>query len=247
MLELYQGNCRDFLTHYNGPKFDAVITDPPYSSGGVTLSERAASTAEKYTNTKRNCPFPDFAGDQMDARSWLHMMADTLSSARVHCHDGAVLVVFCDWRQLTLLADAVQWAGCMWRGTIVWDKLSSRPQKGRFRQQAEFAIWASNGKLPIDRPVPVLPGVFQAGNVQGAKRLHQTQKPLELMRSICKICVPGGRILDPFAGSGTTLAAAELEGYDSIGVELSPDIAKTASERLQTDLRYIQEVHYEET
>lgn len=241
MLELYQGNCREFLDHYSGPKFDAVITDPPYASGGATLSERTASTATKYTNTKNKCPFPDFAGDQMDARSWLHMMADVLSAARVHCHDGAVLVVFCDWRQLPLLSDAVQWAGWTWRGTLVWDKLTSRPQRGRYRQQAEFAVWASNGKLPVDRPVPVLPGVFRATNVQGAKRMHQTQKPLELMRDICKICIPGGRILDPFAGSGSTLAAAELEGYDAVGVELSPVIAHTASERLQTRLKAIQE------
>ena len=84
-------------------------------------------------------------------------------------------------RQMQLLSDAIQWAGWTWRGTIVWDKLTSRPQKGRFRQQAEFALWASNGKLPIDRPVPVLPGVFQAANVQGAARVHQTQKPIEPM------------------------------------------------------------------
>lgn len=131
MIELYTGNCRTFLSNYNGPEFDAVITDPPYSSGGATLSERAASTATKYTNTKRKCPFPDFAGDQMDARSWLHMMADVFADARVHCHEGAVLVAFCDWRQMPLLSDAVQWAGWMWRGTIVWDKLSSRPRRGR--------------------------------------------------------------------------------------------------------------------
>ena len=108
MIELYNGDCRTFLSNYNGAQFDAVITDPPYASGGATLSERSASTAEKYTNTKRNCPFPDFAGDQMDARSWLHMMADVLALARVRCHDGAVLVAFCDWRQMPLLTDAAQ-------------------------------------------------------------------------------------------------------------------------------------------
>ena len=239
MIELYHGDCRAFLSHYNGPAFDAVITDPPYSSGGATLSERSASTAEKYTNTKRNCPFPDFAGDQMDARSWLHMMADVFADARVHCHDGAVLVAFCDWRQMPLLTDAVQWAGWQWRGTLVWDKLTSRPQKGRFRQQAEFAVWASNGKLPIDRPVSVLPGVFKAANVQGMQRIHQTQKPEEIMRQICKICLPGGRILDPFAGSGSTLAAAELEGYNSVGVELSEEIAKSAAQRLSVPLKKV--------
>mgnify|MGYP002422109051 CR=1 FL=1 len=124
-------------------------------------------------------------------------------------------------------------------GTLVWDKLTSRPQKGRFRQQAEFVVWASNGKLPIDRPVPVLPGVFRATNVQGVQRIHQTQKPEEIMRQICKICLPGGRILDPFAGSGSTLAAAELEGYDSVGVELSEEIAKSAAQRLSVPLKKV--------
>ena len=152
MIELYNGDCRAFLSNYSGERFDAVITDPPYASGGATLSERSASTSQKYTATKKACPFPDFMGDQMDSRSWLHMMADVLALARVQCHDGAVLVVFCDWRQIPLLTDAVQWAGWQWRGTLVWDKLTSRPQKGRFRQQAEFVVWASNGKLPIDRP-----------------------------------------------------------------------------------------------
>lgn len=53
------------------------------------------------------------------------------------------------------------------------------------------------------------------------------------MRQISKICLPGGRILDPFAGSGSTLAAAELEGYDSVGVELSEEIAKSAAPKAE--------------
>lgn len=244
MIQIYQGNCRDFLKAYDGPQIDAVITDPPYASGGATLSERLAPTSQKYTDGKKQCPFPDFLGDQLDARSWLHMMADTFAAARDRCHDGAVLVSFIDWRQLPLLTDAVQWAGWSWRGTLAWDKVSSRPQKGRFRQQSEFAIWASNGRLPIDRPVPILPGVFRYTNVQGPERLHQTQKPLALMREIVKICVPGGLILDPFSGSGSTLAAAHAEGYDAIGVELSTEIAKTAAERLSVPLQAINEVHY---
>ena len=61
----------------------------------------------------------------------------------------------------------------------------------------------------------------------------------EIMRQICKICLPGGRILDPFAGSGSTLAAAELEGYDSVGVELSEEIAKSAAQRLSVPLKKV--------
>lgn len=57
MIELYNGDCRTFLSNYNGERFDAVITDPPYASGGATLSERSASTSQKYTATKKACPF----------------------------------------------------------------------------------------------------------------------------------------------------------------------------------------------
>ena len=165
------------------------------------------------------------------------MMADVFAMVRAHSREGAVLVAFCDWRQMALLSDAVQWAGWQWRGTIVWDKLTSRPQRGRFRQQAEFALWASNGRLPIDRPVPGLPGVFRTANVQGTERIHQTQKPVEVMRQICRICVPDGLIVDPFAGSGTTLAAAREEGYDAIGIELSNEIAERAAQRLGVPLQ----------
>lgn len=232
MIELFHGDCRHYLSNYKGRMFDALITDPPYASGGATLAEKSASTSQKYTSTKHQCPLPDFCGDQMDGRSWMHMMADVFALVRAHSREGAVLVAFCDWRQMALLSDAVQWAGWQWRGTIVWDKLTSCPQRGRFRQQAEFALWASNGRLPIDRPVPVLPGVFRTANVQGIERIHQTQKPVEVMRQICRICVPGGLIVDPFAGSGTTLAAAREEGYDAIGIELSKEIAERAAQRL---------------
>ena len=85
--------------------------------------------------------------------------------------------------------------------------------------------------MPFDRGVPCLKGFFQYNNVSG-ERLHQTQKPLELMRELTHICVPGGAILDPFAGSGSTLAAAQMEGYSATGIELSAPIARTAVKRL---------------
>ncbi|MDR1187385.1 MAG: site-specific DNA-methyltransferase [Bifidobacteriaceae bacterium] len=52
---------------------------------------------------------------------------------------------------------------------------------------------------------------------------HQTVKPLGLMRWLCALfCPPGGTVLDPFAGTGTTLEAARETGADSVGVELDP-------------------------
>lgn len=49
---------------------------------------------------------------------------------------------------------------------------------------------------------------------------HPTVKPVDLMRHLCKLVTPrGGAVLDPFAGSGTTLVAAEIEGFRAVGSE----------------------------
>jgi DNA modification methylase len=56
------------------------------------------------------------------------------------------------------------------------------------------------------------------------KNTHPTVKPLALMRYLVRLVTPpGGTVLEPFAGSGTTLAAAILEGFDVIGCELTDD------------------------
>ena len=82
--------------------------------------------------------------------------------------------------------------------------------------------------------MPCLPGVFKYGNPQN--RIHLTEKPLLLMRDIVKITEPGGRILDPFAGSGTTVLAAVLEGYTATGIEASGEYVRLARERIEKGL-----------
>ena len=232
MIKLIEGNALNVMGTMNAGSFDALITDPPYASGGAILTDRQRETRLKYTSGKGKCPHLDFEGDKMDQRTWTRFMADILENARRLCKKGGVCVVFSDWRQLPSLSEALQRGGWTWRGIIVWDKLSSRPQPGRYRQQSEFALWGSNGNLPTDRPVEPLPGVYRHANVQGRQRIHQTQKPLELMQELIRITVPGGHILDPFAGSGSTLAAAEAEGYHATGIEISHEIARLAAERL---------------
>ena len=136
--------------------------------------------------------------------------------------------------QLPAMTLALQWAGWTWRGVAVWDKVASRPQKGRFRQQSEYIVWGSNGKMPLERNVGCLPGVFRYPNPQN--RIHVTEKPLQLMRDVVQICEPGGRILDPFAGAGTTVLAAVQEGYKAVGMEMSDAYFRRSAERLKTAL-----------
>lgn len=59
-------------------------------------------------------------------------------------------------------------------------------------------------------------------------------KPLELMRWLVRLaCPPGGLVLDPTAGSGTTGAAAALEGRRFVGIELEPAYLEIARARIE--------------
>ena len=48
-----------------------------------------------------------------------------------------------------------------------------------------------------------------------------------------KICEPGGRILDPFAGAGTTILAAVQEGYEAVGIEVTEAYYKVGCDRVR--------------
>ena len=229
---IIHGDVLQILPQFPDKYFGGIICDPPYASGAADQNAKQRATSIKYTNAKSANVLPDFEGDAKDQRSWTHWMAEWLTEARRISQDGAPICLFIDWRQLPSLTDALQWAGWIWRGTLVWDKTNSRPQRGRFRQQAEFIVWGSNGHMPSDRVAPVLPGVFRQSMPVLAKRTHQTEKPLEVMREMVKIVEPSGIILDPFAGAGTTVLAAKLEGYPSVGIELSAHYAKAAQNRL---------------
>ncbi len=65
---------------------------------------------------------------------------------------------------------------------------------------------------------------------------HPTVKPTDLMRYLCRLVTPpGGVVLDPFMGSGSTLKAAELEGFSAIGIELSTEYIAIAQRRIAAD------------
>lgn len=197
---------------------DALITDPPYSSGGAFRGDRTGSTDAKYTQSQHQGARPDFAGDTRDQRAFAYWTALWLAEATRVVKPGGPAVLFIDWRQLPSMTDALQAGGWVWRGIAVWDKTEGvRPQMGSFRSQCEYLVWGTNGARDdaAAAAVGVLPGVFRVP-VRADDKHHQTGKPTALMQEVVRIAPPGGVILDPFAGSGTTGVAALLTGRRAI-------------------------------
>jgi len=73
-----------------------------------------------------------------------------------------------------------------------------------------------------------------AGRTSGAKNFHPTVKPTQLMRYLIKLVTPpGGTVLDPFTGSGSTGKAALLDGFQFVGVELTAEYLPIIEGRLR--------------
>ena len=216
---------------------DAVVTDPPYSSGGLHRGDKARSTLAKYVHEGfGRDDRPSFDGDQRSDRGWDYWSALWLSECLRIAKPGAYCLMFCDWRQLAGAFSTFEAGGWIHRGVIGWDKTEAAraPHKGYFKHQLEYVVWGSAGDLPkrtAGKDPGPFPGVFRYPVRQKDKH-HQTGKPTPLMVDLCRIVPPGGTILDPFMGSGTTGVGAARVGCHFIGIERESLYVDVARRRL---------------
>ena len=229
---IYCGESLSILREMESGSVDAVMTDPPYSSGGWSKSDKNKATGKKYQNTSTQRKYPDFIGDSRDARSWTFWCSMWISECFRVLKDGGVFVMFSDWRMLPSATDAIQAGGILWRGIAVWDKTeASRPSiMGYPRHQCEYILWGTKGDARLGDSV--LSGCFRY-IVNPKEKLHLTGKPLELMTSLMPMCPMGGVVLDPFMGSGTTCVAAAMCARQYIGIEYMEEYCAVAKRRLE--------------
>lgn len=225
-ITIYHGDCFDVLPSVGG--CGAVVTDPPYSSGGMYRGDRMAKTVAKYVNSATVEKPPEFSGDNRDQRSFLAWCSLWMSCCRHACTPGSPIASFIDWRQLPTLTDALQAGGWVWRGVATWHKPGIRMQRGAFSASSEFVIWGSNGpKIDHDGYAQ---NVFACAPVD--EKEHIAEKPIEVLAWILKTVPADAVILDPFMGSGSTLKAAKDLGRKAIGVDVEERYCEIAARRL---------------
>jgi site-specific DNA-methyltransferase (adenine-specific) len=236
---LYRGDCLEVLPTLAPGSVDIVLTDPPYSSGGAFRSDRNQTPDQKYQHTaETNRSYATFSGDNRDQRSferWCRLwMDDCLTVTRT----GGVIASFIDWRNLSSLIDAVQVAGWVFRGIVPWHKgEDQRPRKGWFRSNVEYVVLGSCGPIVTGH---LAPGICADGviyqRVNGADKLHQTEKPVGVCVALMSVRPDFATVLDPFMGSGTTGVACERSGRRFIGVEKESHYFDIACKRIEDAL-----------
>ncbi len=233
---LYCGDALAVLRDMPGESVDAVLTDPPYSSGGLYASARRADPVTKYQTSDTARTYPPMLGDLKDQRSFVMWAALWLGECHRLARPGARCLVFSDWRQLPAMTDALQAGGWEWRGIVVWHKPSARPMVGEFRRDVEFVLHG------IKRPIrqtsrSCLPGVFRHAVIP-AHKVHLTSKPVPLVTELLGVTPNDAVVLDPFMGGGTTALACMATGRRFVGVELSEQYFDLAEARIREAARH---------
>ena len=149
---IIQGDALKVLEGFAPGTFDAVITDPPYASGGRTQAEKNKSTVQKYSSMK-NAP-PAFDGDAKDQRSWTRWAAEWLYLARKACKPGAPVCMFIDWRQLLMRSSGQAGSGGALRSGI---RATAVPRKAASGSRQNISSGAVMEICPSPAPCPVCP------------------------------------------------------------------------------------------
>jgi site-specific DNA-methyltransferase (adenine-specific) len=203
--KLLQGDCLELFSNIEDNSVNAVITDPPYMIGAVSVGN---------TGGKAN----GFA-DRFNAAYWYSMWIN--EAKRVLTDDG-YLCVFTNWRSMPVLMDAFVRSRWAVDSVMVWDKEWIGPAgKRHLRPLYELILFAGMPKAVIDNrcATDIYRCKWQAAHMKTTE--HAAEKPVELMRHLIKLTTkPNDLVLDPFMGSGTTGEAALLEGRRFIGIEM---------------------------
>lgn len=230
---LYKADALAVLAQLPTASVHALITDPPYSSGGMVRGDRMQDVHTKYvqTGSSSHQNLEAFSGDTRDSFGYWFWCSVWLGECGRVLEPGGIAALFTDWRQLAATIGGIQSGGNVFRGVVPWYKPNGRHVQGRWANTCEYVVWGTNGPRDLDHLGPkAFPGFFQA--TAPRDREHITQKPLNVMRDLVKIVPEAGVVLDPFAGSGTTGVAALLEGRRFIGVEMTEHYAEVAARRL---------------
>ena len=198
------GDCLEVMKQLPDKCVDLVLTDPPY---GINENNKQNLSRGKLAQPK---DYGDYAWDK-------RKVSDSHISELIRISKNQI--VFGGNYYGKLLGDT----SCY----IVWDKDNT----GDF---ADCELAWTSFKSAVRKVVWRWNGMLQEDMSNKEVRVHPTQKPLGVMRWIIeKYSKPTDIILDPFAGSGSTLVAAELLGRKWIGIEISPEYCKIAEKRVK--------------
>jgi DNA modification methylase len=209
----------------DGP-VDLIFTDPPYN---VPIDGHVSGLG-----SVRHREFA-FAAGEMSKAEFTAFLSLTLSNAAHVAKDGAIAFVCMDWRHMRELLDAGEAAFSELKNLCVWNKTNGG-MGSFYRSKHELVFVFKVGKAPHTNSFGLgdtgryrtnvwdYAGISSLGSNRADElAMHPTVKPVALVADAIRDCTRRGEtVLDLFAGSGSTLIAAETCGRQARVLEFDP-------------------------
>lgn len=218
-MKLIYGDALDCLQDFKD--IDLILTDPPYNIS-------RSNNLQTLSGNRQGVDFGEWDAHSVEPADWIPLAAETLSK-------NGSMIVFCGIRQASYVIEAMERSGLRFKDCIRWIKTNPMPRNRdrRYVVDYEFAVWGAKGKWTFHRQSDT----YDRPEIRcsyPAKRLHPTQKPVQLMEDlISRHSNVGDTVLDPFMGSGTTGVACQNLGREFIGIEKDAGYFAAAQDRLQ--------------
>jgi DNA modification methylase len=234
------GDAHDEATYdavLDGELVEAVFTDPPYN---VPIQGHVGGRGRV-----RHDEFLVASGE-LDSETFAGFLRDAFAQAAAHSVDGSLHYICMDWRHIGEMLSAGRAVYQELNNLCVWNK-SNAGMGSFYRSKHELVFVWKRGTAPHINNVQLgsygrsrtnvwdYPGA----NAFGADRMrelamHPTVKPTALIADALKDCTRrNGLVLDSFAGSGSTIIAAEMTGRRARAIELDPRYVDVAVRRWQ--------------
>jgi DNA modification methylase len=225
-----------FAQLMNGVSAAAVFCDPPYNVRVKSIGGRGKVRHREFA----------FASGEMSTEQYRNFLTETLANGAHVSRDGAVHFVCTDWRHIGDLIDVGRILFGETLNIVVWNK-SNAGQGSFYRSKYELIGVFRVGEKQHQNNVELgrfgrnrtnvwdYPGVNSFGKGRAeALAAHPTVKPVALVADALLDCtVRGDVVLDQFAGSGTTILAAEKVGRTAYALEYEPRYVDVAVLRWQ--------------
>jgi len=184
---------------------------------------------------------------EMSVSQFTSFLTETLGHSASHSRDGAILFVCMDWRHMRELGDAGDRVGLELKNLVVWNKTNGG-MGSFYRSKHELIFVFKHGDAPHVNSFGLgetgryrtnvwdYPGISSlSADRQAEQAMHPTVKPVALVADALKDCSKrGDLVLDPFAGSGTTLIAAQETGRSASLIEFDPLYCDTIIRRFES-------------
>ena len=253
-MELYHDNFQNYK-RYGIPKAQLVIADIPYNLGAAAYASNPMwyVDGDNSNGESKKAKSAFFNGDgDFNLNEYFHFCSKLLKKEPKERNKAPCMIIFCAFEQMHLLIEIAKKHGYMHYIPLVFCKnYSAQVLKANMRVcgATEYALLFYRDKLPkfnngrqLDESGNPIRGTghmvfnwfeWKRDNSKQYPKIHPTQKPVGVLKQLIEIFTDEGDVvIDPCAGSGSTLRAAYELGRSSYGFEVSTKFYKEATAKM---------------